>query len=382
MEKVMDDKIKGIYKNSGVDINELLGQGGFGEVYKCKMQSAIKHIPLKNKEYEDAFFRELKTMSEINHPNVVRLYKAEKIKDESFGYIIMEYVEGKNLAEVISNCLPTKILEGNQGNSKHQEQSTQTDTPPQINTVEGLYFPFGNSKLLQYLLQATTGLIAIHKKGIIHRDIKPNNIIINYSKDELKIADFGLAKRIEAEHLDLSFYSICGTAQYMAPEQMEYNFRMQEKQLIAATDIYSLGATFYSVITQKCIFDEYIAKYANDFNQAISIDPELASYSLLDESFQKATKYIWIAKKAIAKEKNLMVDLARELDKRVFIDNQSNVENLNTEIQRILIQMLQPNKQDRYLNAECLFYDLRKVAKKLQLKLDEIDRNFFLAKNG
>jgi len=208
-------------------IIKTIGKGGMGIVYigedtKLKKKVAIKALPessIKNKSFKKRLKREAITLSQIDHPNICNVYDVV-IKDE-YSYIVMQYIEGEDLSEILKK--------------------------------EKLSF----KKALDISLQITEGLRAAHEKGIVHRDMKPSNIII--SKTGLvKILDFGLAKPILSNLADkkvpyssLNDYEITetgvivGTVSYMSPEQAECD------DVDHRTDIFSLGIILYEMFTNK-----------------------------------------------------------------------------------------------------------------------------------
>src|SRR5579862_1962700 len=140
------------------EIAALIGQGGMGEVYRgtdTRLGRAVA-IKVSAREFSDRFEREARAISSLNHPNICTLY------DVGPNYLVMEFVEGDTLA---------KILE--QG-------------------------PLPLDQVLRYAVQIADALAAAHAKGVIHRDLKPGNIII--TKNGVKVLDFGLA-RLKSERM-------------------------------------------------------------------------------------------------------------------------------------------------------------------------------------
>ncbi len=196
-------------------IISILGEGGMGSVYlaehtQVNRKAAIKILlpqHLKNAEIKSRFKNEASLLAELNHPNIVNLY--DFTEDESGLYLIMEYVEGIPLDEYIA-------------------------------TVSGAVPSERAIPIMKKILDAFS---YAHKMGIIHRDIKPSNIIIG-KNDEIKILDFGIARILGKEGHDLTKTgSQMGTVFYMSPEQV------LGKELDLRSDIYSLGVTFYQLLT-------------------------------------------------------------------------------------------------------------------------------------
>ena len=158
-------------------------------------------------ENKKRFFEEAKSAAALNHPNICAIYDINEFEEQCF--IVMEFIEGKTLRESIGQLSEKRIIET--------------------------------------ILQIATGLSVAHEKGIIHRDIKPDNIILN-DEDHIKIMDFGLAKRKGITKLTLSSSTLLGTLSYTSPENIK-GF-----ELDARTDIWSLGVLLYELLTGSLPF--------------------------------------------------------------------------------------------------------------------------------
>lgn len=193
-------------------IEEVLGSGGFGVVYKCtapdKSVVAIKKFTNYTPSNKQQVQAEIETMSQINHQNVVKLIDIFYIQDNPC--IVMEYCNGGTLSQQI-------VQQKNE-----------------IYTEEAAIAIF--TELIQ-------GLRAVHQKNIIHRDLKCSNIIFHNGIP--KIADFGLAKQLKQQQNSLT-RTKCGTLPYEAPEILEH--RLYSFQV----DIWSLGTILF-----KMLFHEY-----------------------------------------------------------------------------------------------------------------------------
>jgi|GEM_PF-1623268 len=202
-----------------------IGKGGMGEVYVAKhptlnREIILKKLSIRDKEARERFVEEAKIMLEFRHENIVQIY--DHFKDGNSTYIAMEYVKGKPLNVVI------------------QEN-------------EMLPIPLA----LFILYQTALGLHHAHTKKVIHRDIKPHNILISTSGN-VKLTDFGIAKKPEQPERDItSPGTIVGTPAYMSPEQFDCN-----KELTYQSDIYSLGVVFYEMITG-------VRPYKNEFTPEV-----------------------------------------------------------------------------------------------------------------
>jgi eukaryotic-like serine/threonine-protein kinase len=210
-------------------IIEKLGAGGMGVVYKAEDRRLGRFVALKFLSpgvERDAnalarFHHEAQAASSLNHPNICTIHDIGEQGGQSF--IAMEFLEGQTLkARIGSRALPLQTF-------------------------------------LDWALQISDALAAAHKRGIVHRDVKPANIFVT-TRDEIKLADFGLAKRLPLEQPgpgDLPTISgaltapgqIIGTLAYMSPEQM------QNMDIDARSDIFSFGAVMYEMSTGRPAFD-------------------------------------------------------------------------------------------------------------------------------
>jgi len=197
-------------------ILEKVGEGGMGEVYlaqdtKLNRRVALKFLPVQlasDGELKERFKREAQAAAALNHPNIITIHEVAEYETRPF--IAMEYVEGESLKDLISK----KDLS--------------------INEV------------LDISLQISDGLAVAHRAGIIHRDIKPQNILMG--KDgRVRICDFGLAKAKRDITLTQAG-STLGTIGYMSPEQA------QGKGTDHRSDIFSLGVVLYEMITSQLPF--------------------------------------------------------------------------------------------------------------------------------
>jgi serine/threonine-protein kinase len=208
-QRVQPDNVIGS-EIAGYIIEGRLGRGGQGQVFLARQLSLDRLVALKvlppemaeNENFVNRFVREARTLATFTHPNIVQVYDVG-VSDGVF-YFTMESVQGQTLRDMLKaqGRVPMEVA---------------------INLVK----------------QALRGLERAARAGIIHRDIKPGNIIID-EQGILKLVDFGLAERVE----DLQHSSdVVGTPLYISPEQV------QGKNITSAADQYSLGATFYHLLT-------------------------------------------------------------------------------------------------------------------------------------
>jgi serine/threonine protein kinase len=208
---------------SHYQVLEKLGAGGMGEIFKAQDARLNRMVAIKvlsrraalDEERRRRFIKEAQAASSLNHPNIITIY--DILSDQENEYMVMEYVAGKTLTELIPKG--------------------------------GL----GVSKTLQFGVQIADALAAAHAAGIVHRDLKPGNIMVTES-GRVKILDFGLAKMTLATQISEDTEtiggapltmegSIIGTVSYMSPEQAE------GKRVDPRSDVFSFGVVLYEMIT-------------------------------------------------------------------------------------------------------------------------------------
>lgn len=226
------DKLKK-YLSEKYEFANLIGEGGFAEVYLAKDKMLEREVAIKilsssysnDKDIIERFHREAKLYAKLEHKNLIPIYDIG-IKDGG-AFIVMKYIKGKSLKLIlkerkeISIHIITKIM---------REMS----------------------EVLQY----------IHSRGIIHRDIKPANIIIEEGTERAYLADFGIAHS-ESNKTMTQSGSIMGTPFYISPEQIK------GEKVDHRSDIYAFGTTIYELITREHLFDgnssiEILYKHVNE----------------------------------------------------------------------------------------------------------------------
>jgi serine/threonine protein kinase len=199
-------------------VTDSIGKGGMGQVFKAVHQMmgrvcAVKILPLEKSTPEaiSHFIREVRTHAQLDHPNLVRAYDAGR--DGDVPYLVTEYVPGTDLRKLIRS----------RGRLSQQQAAS-------------------------VILQAARGLEYAHQRGLIHRDIKPGNILV--TPDGIaKVSDLGLAGFIHGLEDDPRAGKIVGTADYLAPEQIR-----NPNEITHVSDIYSLGCTLYYAVSGKVPF--------------------------------------------------------------------------------------------------------------------------------
>ncbi|MEW4488629.1 serine/threonine-protein kinase [Thalassoglobus sp. JC818] len=199
-----------------LEIIDLLGAGGMGAVYKARQSGLDRLVALKilpeefghDVKFALRFTREARTLAKLNHPNIVSVHEFGKVDDTY--YFLMEFVDGSTLRDVVK---------------------------------AGQLAPEHALAIVPHLCDA---LQYAHDKGVVHRDIKPDNILIA-TDGSVKIADFGLSRILgnEAQSTVLTgTHQVMGTLRYMAPEQLQGS-----RNVDGRADIYSLGVVFYEMLT-------------------------------------------------------------------------------------------------------------------------------------
>lgn len=226
----------------GYELKELIGTGGMASIYKGFDQNlsrwvAIKIVPIMASEGAEEtmlarFRQEAQAIAALRHRNILTIYGYGEDKEGGWAYIVMEYVPGGSLKDML----------------KPNE-------------------PFSWQRALTVIIPVAQALAFVHKQGIIHRDIKPGNILMP-QEDWPLLADFGLAKMQHSSTPNLTMPGqVLGTMAYAAPEQI------QESLVIdARADIYSLGIVLYELLTSKLPFQ---GQTTFDFLMARLIDPPI-----------------------------------------------------------------------------------------------------------
>ncbi len=274
-----------------------IGRGGMGVVYDAWQNSLDRQVALKvlpagiaadDKSFH-RFMREAKTAAKLSHPHIVGVYGMGV--EQNTPYYAMEFVDGETLAQIV------RKLE---------------DAPPEAPTPFGAYardLSFYAS-LAQAFANAADALQHAHSKGVVHRDIKPSNLILD-REGRLRILDFGLA-RLEGQESITTSGDLVGTVQYMSPEQAQ----VRKIAVDQRTDIYSLGATMYEVLTLRPPFK------GNDHHDTLT--------------------------QIITRD----AEPPRKLQARVPRD-----------LETIVLKCMRKDPRDRYGTAEALAQDLRRFAR-------------------
>ena len=246
-------------------IVSVLGRGGMGIVYLAEddlgRSVAIKVMApelVRNEEFKERFIRESQAV--IEHDNIVPIYEASNY--DGFLYIAMKYVEGPDLKSLI--------------------------------TEEGRLLP---ARTVQICTQAAAALDAAHESGVVHRDVKPQNILIERRDDptvpeHVYLTDFGLVKRVASQSSFTDSTYLIGSVQYMSPEQIE------GRRVDGRSDVYALGCVLYECLTGSVPFEKE-TEVAVLFSHLNEEPPSVTSkVPVLSESVDR------VIAKAMAKDPN------------------------------------------------------------------------------
>ena len=211
-DSLIDTLFDGRYR-----IQRKLGAGGMADVYLAEDQELGRRVAIKilngrhanDAQFIERFRREAKNAAALNHPNIVSIY--DRGEAEETYYIAMEFLDGRTLKELIvgHGAAPVRVA-------------------------------------IEYARQILSALRFAHRHGIVHRDIKPHNVLVD-GEGRVKVTDFGIARAGTSQMTETG--SIVGTAQYLSPEQAKGG------EVDQRSDLYSLGVVLYELLTGKTPFE-------------------------------------------------------------------------------------------------------------------------------
>ncbi len=277
------------------EILEEIGKGGMAHVYKSRDKVLNRYVAVKvlkedyndDKEFVRRFNVEAQAAASLSNPHIVSIYDVGYV--DGLHYIVMEYIEGKTLKEYIDEvgCIPWK-------------------------------------QAAEYSIQICEGIEEAHNNSVVHRDIKPQNIIMT-SDGVLKVTDFGIAKASTQATMTMVNNNTIGTAHYLSPEQARGGYTDKR------TDIYSMGVVMYEMLTGQLPFDD-----ESPVAIAIKHLQETATpVTQINKDVPKAFEEIVI--KAMSKEQN---------------SRYSSVSEMISDLQRILIDPNASISSSRQGNAD------------------------------
>ena len=215
------------------ELEELVGTGGMSSVYRAHDRLLDRKVALKvlhqqyseDDEYVERFRREARAVAALSHPNIVTVIDRGEHGGRQF--IVFEYVDGYNLKQVME----------------------QRGVPP-VQTA------------LELAIQVARGLSFAHQNGLVHRDVKPQNVLLN-GDGQAKVTDFGIARSTDVKQGMTTTGTVLGTSDYIAPEQA------QGQAVDEHTDVYSLGVVLYELLTNEVPFtgENFVAVAMRHINE-------------------------------------------------------------------------------------------------------------------
>jgi serine/threonine-protein kinase len=215
------------------ELEELVGTGGMSSVYRARDRLLERYVALKvmhphyadDAEYVERFRHEARSVAQLSHPHIVTVI--DRGEDDGQQFIVFEYVDGENLKQFVERTgpLPTR-------------------------------------RAVELALEIADALAFAHEHGLVHRDVKPQNVLLTPDGDA-KVTDFGIARSLDVEHGMTQTGTVLGTSNYLSPEQAS------GKATTPSTDVYSLGVVLYELLTAEVPFpgDNFVAvamKHIND----------------------------------------------------------------------------------------------------------------------
>jgi serine/threonine-protein kinase len=209
---VVGETIAGRY-----EVEELVGHGGMSSVYKARDALLERHVALKilheqysnDEDFVERFKREARSVAQLQHPNIVTVI--DRGEEDGRQYIVFEYVDGENLKERVVRNGRLEVRDA-----------------------------------LEIAVEVARGLAFAHEQGLVHRDVKPQNILLN-GDGRAKVTDFGIARTVDVDGMTQTG-TVLGTSNYIAPEQAS------GQRVDVQSDVYALGAVLYELLAGEVPF--------------------------------------------------------------------------------------------------------------------------------
>src|SRR5438067_9322725 len=197
------------------ELEELVGTGGMSSVFRAHDRLLDRKVALKvlheqytkDADYVERFRHEARSVAALSHPNIVTVI--DRGEHEGRQFIVFEYVDGENLKRMIERRGPAPV-----------------------------------TTALELAIQIARGLSFAHQQGLVHRDVKPQNVLLN-GDGQAKVTDFGISRSLDVQHGMTQTGTVLGTSDYIAPEQA------QGQRVDEHTDVYSLGVVLYELLTNE-----------------------------------------------------------------------------------------------------------------------------------
>ncbi|HKS79754.1 MAG TPA: protein kinase [Gaiellaceae bacterium] len=256
------------------ELEELVGSGGMSDVFRARDNQLDRRVAIKilheryagDPEYLTRFRTEARSVARLSHPNIVTVI--DRGDDDGRQFIVFEHVDGENLKELVrrSGRLPVR-------------------------------------RAIELALQVADGLAFAHQEGLVHRDVKPQNVLLS-REGEVKVTDFGIARSLEVEHGVTQTGTVLGTGEYLAPEQAS------GKPISPATDVYSLGVVLWEMLAGEVPFsgENFVAVALRHVNEPVpslrevrpDVSPRLAA--AVERALAKDPAHRFPSMAALAKE--------------------------------------------------------------------------------
>jgi serine/threonine-protein kinase len=215
------------------EVEELVGTGGMSSVFRAHDRLLDRKVALKvlhqqyseDAEYVERFRREARAVAALSHPNIVTVI--DRGEHDGRQFIVFEYIDGENLKALIERRGPAPV-----------------------------------TTALELAMQIARGLSFAHQQGLVHRDVKPQNILLN-GDGQAKVTDFGIARSLDVQQGMTQTGTVLGTSDYIAPEQA------QGQRVDEHTDVYSLGVVLYEMLTTEVPFpgENFVAVAMRHINE-------------------------------------------------------------------------------------------------------------------
>lgn len=217
------------------ELLEIVGTGGMSSVYKAHDRLLERNVALKvlhphfggDEEYVERFRHEARAVAQLSHPNIVTVI--DRGEADGHQFIVFEFIDGENLKELVNRTGPLPAR-----------------------------------RAVELAIAVAEGLAFAHAHGIVHRDVKPQNVLLN-GDGEAKVTDFGIARSLDVEHGVTQTGTVLGTSNYLSPEQAN------GKQVTPATDVYSLGVVLFELLTAEVPFpgENFVAVAMKHLNEPV-----------------------------------------------------------------------------------------------------------------
>jgi serine/threonine-protein kinase len=242
------------------ELLEVVGSGGMSTVYRALDTLLERHVALKvlhphygdDPEYVERFRREARSVAQLSHPNIVTVI--DRGDDDGRQYIVFEYVDGESLKECVDRNGPLPVR-----------------------------------RVVELGIQIADALAFAHQHGLVHRDVKPQNVLIN-GEGEAKVTDFGIARSLDVEHGVTQTGTVLGTSNYLSPEQA------RGLTVTPATDVYSLGVVLFELMTGEVPFpgENFVAVAMQHINEPPP--------SLVEKRPDAPLRLVYAVERALAKD--------------------------------------------------------------------------------